>query len=203
VKNPLSLVRANIDLLELTDSRDQHKKNYRIMRREIERINDLMLDFIQFAKPVSSETARFGIIPVISELLDTVKATYDQNITFILNCAAVDMDLAIPGDINKIRRVLLNIIKNSVEAVGQGGLIEITVKSANGFAEIVCRDNGKGLTPEEIEKMNTPFFTTKQGGSGLGLFLSRAIIKEHNGSFDISGAAGAGCVVTIKLPKAQ
>lgn len=203
VKNPLSLVRANIDLLELTDSEDLHKNNYMIMRREIEKINDLLLDFIQFAKPIENNLEVMDIIPVISELLDTVRLTYSKKIQFSLDCEGLGEGLLVFGDTSKIRRVLLNIIKNAVEAVDENGMIKLYVKRNGKYVEIICKDNGKGFDSEQLKKMSEPFFTTKQGGSGLGLFISKAIIDEHKGIFNISGESGKGCTVTIKIPRAS
>lgn len=201
VKNPLSLVRANIDLLELTDVEIKHKKNYRIMRQEIEKINDLLLDFIQLTKPVERKFGDIHIISVILDIIDTVKVTYSEKVDFILNFLCnIENDLIVCGDEDQIRRVFLNIIKNAYEAIETKGIIKINISEESGFVKLVFEDNGKGMDKDELKKINTPFYTTKEGGSGLGLYISRSTVESHGGKFDITGESEKGCVVTIMLP---
>ncbi len=200
VKNPLSLVRANIDLLELSDSETMHKKNYRIMRRELERINDLLLDFIHLTRPSADSFEKVRVAPIVMDLIDVTKTTYTKEIDFVLNFQLSETELAVMGDKEKIRRVFLNIIKNAVEAIDSNGRIKICISQENSFVKIVFEDNGKGFSKDDLERVCMPFYTTKEGGSGLGIYICKTIIEEHNGSFEIKAEANKGCTVTVMLP---
>jgi C4-dicarboxylate-specific signal transduction histidine kinase len=99
--------------------------------------------------------------------------------------------------------MLFNVIKNAAEAVkekGDGAVFISIGDGASGFTKITVRDNGTGVTPETLERMNTPFFTTKEDGSGLGLYISRTIAAEHGGDLSISCKEGEGCSIEISLP---
>lgn len=203
VKNPLSLVKANLDLLELSDMQKSHAKSYKIMRREIERINDLLLDFIQFAKPADDYKTIFSLNAVLYDLIDSLILVH-TNIDFVFNRSS-NFKFNLLGDEDKIRRVILNVLKNAAEAIegNEGGIINVNLAESDGFIVLTVSDNGKGITPEEQEKICSPFYTTKHGGSGLGLYISRSIVDEHGGNFEITGKEDGGCLVTIKLPKAD
>lgn len=209
VKNPLSLVKANLDLLELGDLQKRHEKNYKIMHREIERINNLLLDFIQFAKPMDDYKTVFSLNDVLYDLVDSLILTHtDIEFIFPHNYR----DFSVFGDEDKIRRVILNVLKNAVEAISAvdtadgeegeiSGVVEVKLSETDGFIVLEVLDNGKGITADEQKRVCNPFYTTKQDGSGLGLYLSRSIIEEHGGKFEIAGKEGGGCVVRIELPK--
>jgi len=208
VKNPLSLVKANIDLLELLDAEKDHAKNYRIMRREIERINDMLLDFIQFAKPIDTELAPIEMMPMITEILDMIKLSYGNRDNLQLQYSCDEAGLCVMGDADKIRRVFLNVIKNGMEAIAEKeeeetGLIQVSIHGEKNWVRIMFMDNGKGMDDEQLQKLNRPFYTTKLGGSGLGLMICRNIVEEHRGLFEIAGKPGEGCSVTITLPRAD
>lgn len=199
VKNPLSLVKANLDLLELNDLQKRYEKNYKIMHREIERINDLLLDFIQFAKPTEDYKTVFSLNALLFDLIDSLILAH-TNIDFISSFEEHECNLF--GDEDKIRRVILNILKNAIEAIEgkDAGVIKISLSQNDKFIILSISDNGKGITSDEQKKICSPFYTTKSGGSGLGLYLSNSIIGEHGGKFEIEGKEGEGCLVTIKLP---
>jgi signal transduction histidine kinase len=109
--------------------------------------------------------------------------------------------LTVTGDRGKLKQVFLNLIKNSIEALDEGGKLTIETRLADNTAEIIIADDGPGISEENLEKVLTPFFTTKRRGSGLGLSVSKRIIEDHQGgSFSISSLDGAGTRITITLP---
>ena len=104
----------------------------------------------------------------------------------------------ITADYNRLKQVIINVIKNSIEAIKSDGKIKINISVKNNYLYIEIIDNGIGMSNEEIEKLNYPFFTTKQNGTGLGVYLSREIIEKHNGTMKYE--SDNGVKVTIKLP---
>jgi len=206
VKNPLSLVRANIDLLELDDDNKLYEKNYRIMRREIDRVNALLLDFIQIADPSEISPEHICIVQMLRELCDSLSTSYYGKIGFYFS---YDKALTISADERKLRQVFYNIIKNCVESIevehGSGfsnGLVEIAIHEQGDFLKIIISDNGGGITDESLQKIRQPFYTTKSGGSGLGLYFCKSVIARHGGTFEITNkpCGNNGCAVTITLP---
>ena len=103
-------------------------------------------------------------------------------------------------DRDQIKRALMNLIKNSLEAISEGGSVEIKTLTAHRNARVMITDNGPGLSPSAKENLFTPYFTTKPGGSGLGLVIVKKIITEHDGSIKIADIASGGTVVKIDLP---
>jgi signal transduction histidine kinase len=215
VKNPLSLVKANIDLLELSDGSQAHRKNFTVMRREIERINDLMTDFMQIANPSAPELERVSLNGMLCEVYDSFKTAYRHRIKFCLSFKGSEFTVMADG--RRIRQVLYNIVKNSVESIElkaaglppekadsrqgkAGGTIRAELTAAGKYTRITVRDNGKGLTDEQAKRISEPFYTTKRGGSGLGLYFCKSVIEGHGGTLELRGKEGHGCVVTIMLP---
>jgi len=207
VKNPLSLVKANIDLLQLCDETNQYETNYRIMRREIDRINNLLIDFIQIANPPTIGTAQVSINQLLNDLCDSFSNTYRNRIHFCLDFNSNEFTAT--ADEKKLRQVFYNVIKNGIESIEgkygsncTNGLIAIDATMLGDYIKIAISDNGGGITDETQEKINKPFYTTKQGGSGLGLFFCKSVVSRHNGTFEIANNAGeaGGCTVTICIP---
>lgn len=202
-KNPLALIRVNIDLLQDEDRESKHNKNYSIVRRELDKINDLLLDFIQFAKPMDNLLENVDIMEIFEKLISDLKISYNKPMSISLTTSCMPEERFVICDKSKIERVFFNLIKNSVEAIDDNGKIKINVGVKSNYLKITIEDNGKGMTEEELEKISSPFYTTKKGGSGLGLFMSRTIIGEHNGLFEITGKENEGCKVLIMLPSAK
>jgi two-component system, sporulation sensor kinase E len=201
VRNPLALVSANIDLLESTDHTDikTRQGNYRIVRRELKKINELLLDFMQMARPAQLEPGGFSPQDVLLEMIDNLRATYaGKNLEFIMRCESACG--AIAADEKKLRRAVMNLLKNAIEAVGEKGTVEIDVFTRDGYLTMEIKDNGVGINKEQLQKINEPFYTTKSGGKGLGLFIVRGVVAEHNGTFSLAERENGGCVATVRLP---
>ena len=107
----------------------------------------------------------------------------------------------IEGDKAKLKQVFLNLVKNAIEAMEDGGNLRIDSEQTGDRVEITITDNGRGISQENIEKIFVPFFTTKEKGSGLGLSISKGIIEDHAGSsFTLESKVGQGTAIKITLP---
>ena len=103
-------------------------------------------------------------------------------------------------DPNQMKQVLINLVKNALEAIDGGGVITLTTSSQDGQVQLSVQDNGKGIDPEIMPNIFNPFFTTKKTGTGLGLAVINKIIEDHHGTINVKSTKGQGTVFTIHLP---
>ncbi|MGE3509839.1 MAG: ATP-binding protein [Vicinamibacterales bacterium] len=166
---------------------------------EVESLKGLVDEFSQFARMPAPRTVPTDLHRLI---LDTL-ALYDGLFTKIRIAHDFASDLPLVRiDPEQIRRVIINLIDNAVEAMERTGLIVVeTARDAtNGVVRVVVADNGPGISPAEREKLFLPYYSTKRRGSGLGLAIVRRIIAEHGGSIDVSDNRPHGTRFTIELP---
>jgi signal transduction histidine kinase len=114
---------------------------------------------------------------------------------------AVQGAASAPGHPEKLRQVLVNLVRNAAEAAGPGGRVAVAVAEREGAAEVAVEDSGPGVSPELRPRLFEPFFTTKPGGTGLGLAVSRAIARAHGGELAADAAAGGGARFALRLPR--
>lgn len=200
MKNPLAVIRANVQLLELEDKGDEHKRNYDVMYAEIDRINRLILEFIEVSKPKEYQFKKIEIKEIFREILENIDAELKFK-AIILACNICDEDMFVWADRAKIKEVFVNMIKNASEAVENGGKIYVVIFKSDNYINVKIEDNGKGIPEEYIDYIGKPFFTTKKGGSGLGVSISRKIIEDHGGTFSIASVEGEGSSISILLPQ--
>lgn len=211
VKNPLGGIRGAAQLLSRKVKENGLMQYTDIIVREVDRLNKILDEILDFANP-----RRISPLPInIHEALDTViflgsGMAQEKGVCIIKN---YDPSLpAVLGDKEHLTQVFLNLVKNSIEAVDKNGEIIVNTRILTDFhlveggyksgkmASVEVKDNGCGISKEDMENIPTPFFTTKAKGSGLGLALSFRIIKEHGGFFKIDSAPGKGTAVTVFLP---
>ena len=107
----------------------------------------------------------------------------------------------VKGNQNQLQEVILNLVLNACQAMGEkGGKMEISAKLDDGEVEIIVSDNGPGIPKSKLSKVFDPFYTTKAGGTGLGLFVSHRIIRAHNGAISVESTEGQGTTFTLRLP---
>ena len=157
-----------------------------------------MSDFMEFSK-IKIEREIMNIYMVLEDIEEEFMI-FVSNKDIEFNCRYVDDEIFTLGDYNRLKQVFINLIKNSIEAMGESGRIDIVTHSLKGYYYIEISDNGKGMDKEELEKIKEMFFTTKANGSGLGVSLSDEIIRGHDGRMDYYSKVGIGTKVVVKLP---
>jgi two-component system nitrogen regulation sensor histidine kinase GlnL len=218
IKNPLGGIRGAAQLLSRRVKEKGLTEYTDVVVREVDRLNRILEDILDFANP-----RKINPLPTnIHEILDTVillgnTMAQEKSIHIIKG-----YDPSLPpvlGDKEQLIQVFLNIIKNSIEAVGKGGEVTVNTRMLTDFhlvegreadlhsahkaakmASIEIRDNGCGISEKNMEKIFTPFFTTKAKGSGLGLAFCFRIVKEHGGFFRIESSTDKGTTVSVFLP---
>ena len=170
------------------------------INNHIERIAKIVRSLGDFARVHASEKTNVRIADILDRTISLVK--YDKRFKHIeFNTLASDIpELRVNAD--QIQQVFLNLILNSLDAMPDGGKLDIRMQANDGFVEIQFRDTGAGIDPSILEKIFDPFFTTKplSRGTGLGLNICYNIIKEYNGTITVESKKGGGTVFSIKLP---
>jgi len=107
---------------------------------------------------------------------------------------------AVRADRDQILQVLLNLVRNAVEAMPDGGPVRVTARREGEAVVFSVTDSGPGISPEDLPRVFEPYFTTKEGGTGLGLAIARRIAEEHGGRLDLESTPGRGATFTLRLP---
>ena len=212
IKNPLGGIKGAAQLLSMELDEESTLQEYtRIMVKEVERINFIIEELMDLGNPREPEIEDVDLSKVLNDIVLLQKeAARSQNIRFTMN-----LDPSIPpvqGDEGMLTRLFLNLIKNAREAISHEGDVRIETRIVASYhmtspgrrsspmVDIVISDNGCGIDKQEMERIFTPYFTTKTKGSGLGLAISQKIIEDHNGLLKIDSTPDEGTTVTISLP---
>jgi signal transduction histidine kinase len=198
IKNPIAVIKAYLDMLNTKD-RKQVEKYIPIIKSEIDRLLNVLQDFLLVNKAnVTFDLMDINMLieDIISREITLMEA---NNIKF--KSDLIDDEIYINGDYNRLSQVLINIIKNSIEAMeNRKGVITIKDIIKDNNINIIVIDEGIGISKKIMAKIKEPFYTTKNRGTGLGVSLSDEIIKAHNGTLSYDSKEGVGTKVTIKLP---
>ena len=198
VKNPIAVCKGYLEMID-PSNQEQTSKYITIIKQELERSLNIMNDFMEFSKiKIAKEIIDINML--LDDISDSLKILIiNKNIKYIYN--QNEDERYIEGDYNRLKQVLINMLKNSIEAIKEEGLIEISSKEDNKYYYITIKDNGIGMNEYTLSKIKEMFFTTKRNGTGLGVTLSNEIIKSHNGELIYESVENIYTKVTIKLPK--
>ncbi|WP_349407330.1 PAS domain S-box protein [Pseudalkalibacillus sp. SCS-8] len=198
IRNPLTSLKGFLQYFH--SNGDELSKNYyELMLSEVDRINMIVSEFLLLAKPQVSkfkETQLDHMLTHVLTLIDSQALMEGIEVN-------VDMDEDLPAifcDENQLKQVLLNYTKNAIEACSYGGKIQISLRKNQKHIHIIIEDNGCGISEDDLDKIGTPFFTTKDNGTGLGLMISKKIISNHDGTVTFESEIDKGTKVTISLP---
>ncbi|MEQ1727109.1 MAG: ATP-binding protein, partial [Vicinamibacterales bacterium] len=166
---------------------------------EVESLKGLVDEFSQFARMPAPRTAPTDVHALITSALSLYDGLF-SDVEFVRQFGD-ELPLA-RLDPEQVRRVIINVVDNAIEAMDRRGriVIETAHDESNHLVRVVIADNGPGIPPEEREKLFLPYYSTKRRGSGLGLAIVRRIIAEHGGTIDASDNEPAGTRFTIELP---
>ncbi len=213
IKNPMGGIKGAAQLLleELTDS--QLKEYARVIVSEVNRVSGLLENLSDLCQPAELRLEKVNIHQVLDDviMLETNRAR-EKGVSVLM-----DYDPSIPeipADPQKLMQLFINIVRNGVEAMPEGGTLSFSTKVSDQFkvtrsAEhqtasrmlmVAVEDTGMGIAPEDLDRAFTPYFTTKEGGSGLGLAVSMNIVEQHGGRIKLESRPGEGTVVKVFLP---
>ncbi|MEJ5377311.1 MAG: PAS domain S-box protein [bacterium] len=200
VKNPLVVIggfaRA---LLRKAEVPQEVREKLEIIRSEVQRLEGLLQEIQDFSKPFRLQRERFALVPLLQETLAMFRDSADcSGVEFLLEAEG---QIWLSADPDRLRQVLINLIKNSMEAMGGKGRLVLRAKEiSQDMVEISVEDTGEGIIPERSEELFQPFVTSKPGGTGLGLPLCRKIVRDHGGEIKLQGMPSGGARAVIYLP---
>lgn len=206
VRNPLTSIKMRIYSLQnqLKDKID-FKEDIQVIDEEINRLEGIVKNFLDFARPPNLSLQTCDIVKILGSVINLVKSKAESSNIRIENKIETPLP-EIRVDKEQIRQVFLNIMLNAIEAMPKGGIVELTAhsdmydKKSNGKLKIWIKDTGRGMGPDLKSKLFEPFISTKEQGTGLGLFIASRITKLHKGDIHIDSEPGKGATVTIELP---
>ena len=208
IRNPLSSISLNAELLgdELRAGSGRISEEAEVLLKsimsEVDRLAILTEEYLQFSRLPDADPHPADLTQLIHEVIEFVEPeTSSRGIQIISELEEKPTILVF--DAQQIRRVLLNIIKNAIDAMKNGGLLKIKVKEFEKFVEISISDTGEGIPENARDKIFEPFYTTKDMGTGLGLAISHQVIQEHGGKLYFNSEIGKGTTFFIQLPKSR
>lgn len=198
IKNPIAVCKGYIDMLDVNNSK-QVNKYIPIIKEEIDRTLTLMNDYLNLTKLTINKN-EIDISLLLDDVCNSIEGILKhRNIHFSFDI--LDEEVYINGDYDRLKQVFINLIKNASEAIdiNKIGVIKLRMILRKQII-IYISDNGVGIKKEEIKKVGSTFYTTKEKGTGLGVKLSKEIIEAHNGSIKYKSKINVGTTVIIKLP---
>jgi len=198
VKNPLAAIRSSAQILTERVS-GKEAQFAQIIVSEVDRLNRVVNEFLDYARPapLKRELVLFSALldsclellaPVIKQAGVAVKRAYPEN------------ERKVNADTNQLRQVFLNLVLNAVQAMRAGGEVALEIRQEGGSTRVSVRDRGSGIPTDKLRQVFEPFYTTKPGGTGLGLPIAQRIVSEHGGRLVIESRPGEGTTATVILP---
>jgi two-component system sensor histidine kinase PilS (NtrC family) len=221
VRNPLAAISGSIEILRAGLGRgeaDQERRRLMgIVLREIGRLNDLITDFLQYARPSPAKREPQPLAPLVEELCRMAEGARPEGVRFETDVGA---ETVVIGDADQLRQMLWNLVGNAFQAVGPQGRVRVAARrrspaqgpagegrngpeEASAVVELLVEDDGCGMSSDQMERIFDPFFTTKRSGTGLGLATVHRIVEGHGGSIRVESEPGAGARFRIDLPSAE
>ena len=199
IGNPLNALALNLQLL-LRERRDD--ATVKECLHQVSRLDGIIRGFLAALRPSRPNLAPGSVVEPLNACLRALKPQFeDRRISVTLDVPSALPSVAI--DKAQMEQVFFNLVKNSLEAMKDGGEIGISVGSDDNDVSVSLRDSGEGMSDEQLAHLFEPYRTTKQGGTGLGLMVTARIVRDHGGTIAAESEEGAGTVFTVKLPRLE
>ncbi|MEJ7602249.1 MAG: ATP-binding protein [Kofleriaceae bacterium] len=198
IRNPLAAISGSIELLRQTPQASEDDRTLMaIVHREIQRLDALIDDLLDYANPRPSQHVDFDLSVLVRETCQVARA--DKAFAEVeLSCEGDDK-IAVRADSAKVRQVVWNLLRNAADSGGK----RVCVEAHNHETEVTVSvsDDGAGISKDQLARIFDPFFTTKKKGTGLGLATCHAVIAEHGGRIDVASEPGKGTKMVVRLPR--
>ena len=208
IKNPLGSIGIHIQLLQKALhtceqlDRERMEGYVEVVNEEVDRLNRIVVDFLFAVRPIDVQLEERSLNEVVHDLLEFVKYELEEAGIELITELEEGLD-AIQLDEKYLKQALMNMIKNAMAAMPQGGVLRVSTTQRGDDVVLKLCDNGVGMSDDVIGKIFEPYFTTKDFGSGIGLTLAYKVIKEHRGEIAVMSQQGKGATFTITFPVPQ
>ena len=207
IRNPLTAIKARLfTLKKAVGERSTALRDAYVIEREIGRLERIVRDVLLFARPAEPKSQLISAVVLLREVTDLMRAQMAKsNITLTIAASA---DATVRGDPDQLKQVLLNLVRNAAESIGECGQITLRLRTERtslggrplDAAILEVEDTGKGISPEVQKRLFDPFYTTKPTGTGLGLSIAARIVEQHGGALRYKTEFGHGTTFRIALP---
>jgi len=206
VGNPLTSISSLVQLLQKCDADDYTREKLSLVNGQLHRIQTTLRELVNFSRPASNRQARVDLRDILQEALNIAKY-YTGPGGRSGKRRTIEVHLAddLPplwGVRDQLVQVFLNLILNAVDATARGGRIDIRAERGADAVVVTVHDDGPGVAPEHAPRLFQPYFTTKKYGTGLGLFVTRKLLADHEGTVECTSAPGRGTAFRVCLPVA-
>jgi two-component system sensor histidine kinase PilS (NtrC family) len=202
IRNPLASISGSVQVLsnELNVGSTE-RRLMEIIVSESNRLSGILEEFLRFVRPQERRVAVFDVANTVSEVMEIFRLSDE-----ISDAHQIEVDVSPPksmlsGDRDQIRQIIYNVAKNAVRAMDAGGRLQVHGRESRDRYTIQFVDTGRGMSPDELSRLFTPFSTAFDDGTGLGMAIVRRIVEDHGGTIDIESRPGEGTTVTIYLPR--
>jgi len=207
IRNPLNAIGMAIQRLQrefapiLPDTRREYLQFTEVLRGEVKRVNQIIEQFLFFARPTRLDLHPVQVQEVLKDLLLLARETADRQKVRLIESLSAEIPL-LNLDRQRIHEALLNLVNNALQAMPGGGRLEVGVRNHPSSKEVIIQisDTGEGIPDDNLGKIFDYYFTTKEKGMGLGLPLAHKIIQDHGGTIEVESVAGQGTIFRIALP---
>ncbi len=197
LKNSLTGVKALVQLGLRNPAETASHDRLTVVEREVKRMQEILKSYLSSARsPEEVRPARVDLGPLVSDVLLVLSGRADEAGVRLFSQG----DATVQADRRRLEEALLNLVANGIEATPPGGEVVVEVRRSADEIEIVVRDTGRGMPPEALRRLGTPFFTTRAAGTGLGVVLARSVIALHGGTLRYESEPGKGTTVRARLP---
>ncbi|NDY71337.1 PAS domain-containing sensor histidine kinase [Desulfobacter hydrogenophilus] len=203
VRNPLSSIKGYATYFSsLFDPQSDNKKAANIMAEEVDRVNRVISELLEFTRPIQLELKKTRIFELVDKALRLIKYEADPAGIKIINSVEPNLP-EVEVDKDRLTQVLLNIFINAIQAMPSGGTLTVNVKAMENRLQFEISDTGGGISPQDQANIFNPYFTTKKRGTGLGLAIAFKIIETHGGTITIESLKNKGTTFVISIPMKQ
>lgn len=203
LKNPLNAMTIHLELLKTKLANDPAVSHVEVIGQEVRRLDDRVQSLMRFVKPSDVTFAPVAVAPMLESVLAALRPEAERA-GVAIQANGPDPSLVVEGDAALLRDAFLNLVKNAIQAMPTGGRLSISCASVAGRkVRIRVEDTGVGIAPENLERIFELYFTTRAGGTGMGLALVFRTIQIHDGTIDVESTVGVGTSFIVMLPEAQ
>ncbi|MFQ5906180.1 MAG: nitrogen regulation protein NR(II), partial [bacterium] len=201
VRNPLNAISMAAQRLEEEyagmDGMEDAREFSRVLRQEVKRLDGIVGQFMSLARPWKLSLREGDLNKLVEETV-TLAENEASSLSVRISTSLGDIP-ELMLDPNEMKKAVINILRNGVQAAGEGGSVSLTTRLDGDMVALEIEDSGRGMDKEQMRKVFQPYFTTKEGGMGLGLSIAQRVVADHGGRIDVSSTPGKGTVFTIWL----